>query len=268
MSHPQTVYGRNLNIVTRYGVNAARQPLLTDDESQGYFIGCEWFDSTTGIMYICRSPVINNAEWVTFPIGPQGPAGPPTPGPQGLQGEPGIQGPQGLQGIQGEPGQSIVGPQGIQGEPGPQGLQGLQGIQGIPGINGTTFSFGKFFGKGFTQEVFPDNTGYFPIEPLMNSGDITYSGGFTLPQTTMYDFLVNTRLTGSFTSAALYITINNERFMIAETQNKTLMTGYFKKFLNQNDVIKFYLYIVNGRGVVLDGTQETNYISIGWMYES
>lgn len=45
-------------------------PTVNDDVDKGYIIGSQWFNSTSGITYVCKSNTDGVAVWVASPLGP------------------------------------------------------------------------------------------------------------------------------------------------------------------------------------------------------
>jgi hypothetical protein len=110
---------------------ATRDPLATDDVTQGYQSGSLWINQTTGISWVCLTSVANAAVWAAQPGGG-------ATGPSGLTGATGATGPSGA-GPTGSAGAAgSTGPTGASGA-GPTGPTGPGvGATGATGATGTT----------------------------------------------------------------------------------------------------------------------------------
>ena len=138
-----SILGKNGDIVDERIVIKSRDPLVSDDSTQDYYVGLSWFNPANEAYFKCKNASAGAAEWVAIPSGVQGPTGATGPagatGAQGPQGIPGPQGPQGNAGPTGPIGATgAQGPIGATGPQGPTGSTGAEGPQGLTGDTGAT----------------------------------------------------------------------------------------------------------------------------------
>jgi hypothetical protein len=144
---------------------ATRDPLATDDVTQGYQSGSLWINQITTISWVCLTSVANAAVWAAQPgggatgsIGPTGGAGATGPtgsgptgatGPTGAAGAAGVTGPSGS-GPTGPTGSGATGATGASGS-GPTGPTG-PGV-GATGPTGTTGATGAAGSTTYTTNL-------------------------------------------------------------------------------------------------------------------
>ena len=67
-----SILGKNGDIVDERIVIKSRDPLVSDDSTQDYYVGLSWFNPANEAYFKCKNASAGAAEWVAIPSGVQG----------------------------------------------------------------------------------------------------------------------------------------------------------------------------------------------------